>query len=204
MNWKNRTYFQGGSARPFAQAADGSRATARSKPPKEGEKPRRPFRRFLGWLFLLTLVFGAGLTVGFMEDEKLEEVWSNIQTELYGSGNSGQSVNALAFRDEKLNIQWRHIWNTYTQMPTRHFKMRMICRKVSDEDVIQAGATAKLVDYEEKSPACYNDFEAKYTIVGETADGRSLTIIFSANNGTRKLNLITVWENGKDYDCPED
>ncbi len=192
MNWKNRTYFQGGSARPFAQAADGSRATARSKPPKEGEKPRRPFRRFLGWLFLLTLVFGAGLAVGLVEDDEAEEVWSDVVVQMNGRPQEIDKVN------------WRYFWDTYDTIHTRHFSGRMECRKVTEMEIREVWLDGKLKDFEPKSESCTNGFEAKYTIEGKTNDGRSLTIVFSASNWTRKVRFITVWENGRDYKCPDD
>jgi hypothetical protein len=187
MNWKNRTYFQGRSARPFAQAADGRRAQSRSKPPKEGERPRRPFRRFLGWLFLLTVVFGAGLAVGLVEDEKMEELFGKTLEVIFGK------------KKDATDQDWKKLWDESDRIPTWHFNERMECRQITTWEIdfaVEHGVLNSIENGDQLN-------NLKYKVTGETKQNRSLTVVFAAADPPNgRINLVTVWENGKDHDCP--
>lgn len=156
-----------------------------------GPKKRSWFRRFLWRLTFLGLVFGAGLGLGLVEDYEAEELVGGVKA-------------ALDKPRQRLNyVQWRHVWENYDQRTTQHFDCRAICRKVGFDEIDEAVSNGYLIDYVEQD--CREDgYDFKYTVEGSTSSNRELVVVFSASPAIRMLKLITVWEVGKDYDCPKD
>jgi hypothetical protein len=191
MNWKNKTYFQGNDARPFAQSADGSRAS--SGKGGQGSGFWRAIRRFFGWLFLLVLVFGAGLTVGLVEDYEAE-------------GYVQQAKASLGLKESSSNdSEWMRLWKSGERVQTRHFGCRMDCRRVTMDEVESAVRNGELVDYV-PSECLENGAYAgsKYTVQGFSNTGRLLSVVFATSGFYSVVKLITVWEVGKDFDCPDE
>lgn len=154
-------------------------------------KKRRWFRRLMGWFFLFSLVFGAGLTLGLVEDYEAEELIAEAKSSF---DKPNQRVE---------HVQWKHIWDKYDRETTQHFKCRMSCRNVTEAEIVSTVDNGYLRDYVEQE--CRDDgYGYKFTVAGESHTGRNLIVVYAANKYSRILKLITVWELGMDFDCPKD
>ena len=153
----------------------------------------RAIRRFFGWLFLLVLVFGAGLAVGLVEDYEAE-------------GYVQQATNALGLQESSSNDEeWLRLWKSSQHVQTRHFRCRMNCRQVMQGEVESAVLNGELVEYVPEECVENGAYSGpKYTVEGISDTGRRLAVVFATSGHTSIVKLITVWEEGKDYDCPKD